>query len=238
MGVAERREREREEVRQKILDAARELFMSEGYEKVTMRRIAEAIEYSPTAIYLHFEDKDDLVLALCREDFGRLLAVFEKAELPRDPVDRIRQLGRAYARFGLENPNHYRFMFMTPRSPEHKPEAHGPRPPVVRVPPRGGQRGHRERRLRQERRGHGGRGALGLHPRSDGPPHLRAPRLLAPAAGARSRRPDDRGGPPRLPRPPPAHALTQDDRWSPSPARTSSTIVSASPSPSPGWPSR
>lgn len=126
MGVVERREREREEVRQKILDAARELFMSEGYEKVTMRRIAEAIEYSPTAIYLHFEDKDDLVLALCREDFGRLLAVFEKAELPRDPVDRIRQLGRAYARFGLENPNHYRFMFMTSRSPEHKPEPTDP----------------------------------------------------------------------------------------------------------------
>ena len=126
MGVAERREREREEVRHKILDAARELFVSEGYEKVTMRRIAEAIEYSPTAIYLHFEDKDDLVLALCREDFGRLLGVFEKAELPRDPVDRIRQLGLAYARFGLQNPNHYRFMFMTARAPEHKPEATDP----------------------------------------------------------------------------------------------------------------
>jgi AcrR family transcriptional regulator len=126
MGVMERREREREGVRQKILDAARELFMNEGYEKVTMRRIAEAIEYSPTAIYLHFEDKDDLVLALCHEDFGRLLTVFQKAELPRDPVDRIRQLGRAYARFGLDNPNHYRFMFMTARSPEHKPEPTDP----------------------------------------------------------------------------------------------------------------
>ena len=74
MGVTERREREREEVRTKILDAARDLFTSEGYEKVTMRRIAEAIEYSPTAIYLHFEDKEDLVLALCRQDFGKLLA--------------------------------------------------------------------------------------------------------------------------------------------------------------------
>ena len=126
MGVAERREREREEVRQKILDAARELFVSEGYEKVTMRRIAEAIEYSPTAIYLHFEDKDDLVLALCHDDFGRLLSVFQREELPKDPVDRIRQLGKAYARFGLENPNHYRFMFMTPRSPEHKADATDP----------------------------------------------------------------------------------------------------------------
>ncbi|HEY6548677.1 MAG TPA: TetR/AcrR family transcriptional regulator [Vicinamibacteria bacterium] len=124
--MTERREREREEVRTKILDAARELFMTEGYEKVTMRRIAEAIEYSPTAIYLHFEDKDDLVLALCRQDFGRLLQAFEGTPLPKDPVARIRALGRAYARFGLENPNHYRFMFMSPMKPDHAPEPTDP----------------------------------------------------------------------------------------------------------------
>lgn len=121
MGVTERREREREEVRRKILDAARDLFMSEGYEKVTMRRIAEAIEYSPTAIYLHFEDKDDLVLSLCRQDFGRLLAAFEGQPPPADPVEWIRQLGRAYAQFGLGSPNHYRFMFMTPLPKDHCP---------------------------------------------------------------------------------------------------------------------
>jgi len=126
MGVTERREREREEVRSKILDAARELFMTEGYERVTMRRIAEAIEYSPTAIYLHFEDKDDLVLALCRQDFGRLLSAFEDTPLPQEPVARIRALGRAYARFGLENPNHYRFMFMSPLKPDHTPEPTDP----------------------------------------------------------------------------------------------------------------
>jgi AcrR family transcriptional regulator len=126
MGVIERREREREEVRQKILDAARELFVSEGYDKVTMRRIAEAIEYSPTAIYLHFEDKDDLVLALCRQEFGRLLEVLESQPWPADPVERIRLSGRAYARFGIEHPNQYRFMFMTPLKPEHKPEPTDP----------------------------------------------------------------------------------------------------------------
>jgi len=113
MGITERREREKEEVRKKILDAARELFAEEGYGRVTMRRIAEAIEYSPTTIYLHFEDKEDLVRALCYEDFGRLLAVTEGAPVPDDPVDAIRQLGRAYVAFALENPNHYRYMFMT-----------------------------------------------------------------------------------------------------------------------------
>jgi AcrR family transcriptional regulator len=126
MGITERREREREEVRRKMLDAARDLFVTEGYERVTMRKIAEAIEYSPTAIYLHFEDKDDLVLALCREDFGRLLAAMESQAPPADPLEWIRQLGRAYARFAIENPNHYRFMFMTPLRPEHKPEPTDP----------------------------------------------------------------------------------------------------------------
>jgi AcrR family transcriptional regulator len=86
--------------------------MSEGYERVTMRRIADAIEYSPTAIYQHFQDKDALVRALCADEFGQLLKALPQKP-PADPVDGIRQLGLAYARFGLSHPNHYRFMFMT-----------------------------------------------------------------------------------------------------------------------------
>jgi AcrR family transcriptional regulator len=113
MGVTERREREREEVRRKILEAARELFAREGYERVTMRKVAQAIEYSATTIYHHFEDKDDLVDALCHEDFARLLGALTATGLPADPVLRIRQLGLAYASFGIRFPNHYRFMFMT-----------------------------------------------------------------------------------------------------------------------------
>ena len=69
MGPRERREREREETRTRILDAARELFAAEGYEAVTMRRIAERIEYSATAIYFHFKDKEALVKELCDVDF-------------------------------------------------------------------------------------------------------------------------------------------------------------------------
>jgi AcrR family transcriptional regulator len=115
MGITERREREREEVRRKILDAARDLFATEGYANVTMRKIAEVIEYSPTTIYGHFEDKDDLVEALCHEDFARLLAVFDEPTPLADPLERIRTLGRGYARFAQQNPNHYRFMFMTPK---------------------------------------------------------------------------------------------------------------------------
>jgi AcrR family transcriptional regulator len=121
MGVTERREREREEVRRKILDAARDLFATRGYDHVTMRAVADAIEYSPTAIYHHFEDKDDLVRALCNEDFGRLLHAFQKEAPPADPIEWIRQLGRAYARLGIETPNYYRFMFMTPLRPDYTP---------------------------------------------------------------------------------------------------------------------
>jgi len=119
MGIVERREREREEVRRKILDAAHELFAREGYDRVTMRRIAEAIEYSPTTIYNHFEDKDDLVQSLCDGDFARLLGALQAEPSLVDPVEHIRQLGLAYARFGVEYPNHYRFMFMTPAKFEH-----------------------------------------------------------------------------------------------------------------------
>ena len=129
MGITERREREKEEVRKRILDAARGLFEAEGYDKVTMRRIAGAIEYSPTTIYLHFEDKDDLVRALCDEDFGRLLEALSLLPPASDPVESIRQLGRAYVGFALQNPNHFRFMFM---SAHHKDEAHGPADPAWR----------------------------------------------------------------------------------------------------------
>src|ERR1044071_3169437 len=89
MGIAERREREREEGRKKILDAARELFATEGYERVTMRRIAEAIEYSPTTIYLHMKiDGGGRVLDRFRDAaHGDALVPFGGEELPRGVQD-------------------------------------------------------------------------------------------------------------------------------------------------------
>jgi AcrR family transcriptional regulator len=114
LGTTERRERERRKVREKILDAARELFAVEGYEAVTMRRIAERIEYSPTAIYFHFKDKETLLRELCDTDFGALAREFQKIARVEDPIERLRQTGRAYVAFGVAHPNHYRIMFMTP----------------------------------------------------------------------------------------------------------------------------
>jgi AcrR family transcriptional regulator len=117
MGPKERREREREETRTRILDAARDLFVAEGYDSVTMRRIAERIEYSPTAIYFHFRDKETLLNELCATDFLSLAHQFQKIARIADPVERLRKTGHAYVQFGIDNPNHYRLMFMTPKPP-------------------------------------------------------------------------------------------------------------------------
>ena len=118
MGVKERREREKSETRDKILDAARELFVTEGYEGVSMRRVAEKIEYSPTAIYLHFSDKEELFRELCHQDYARLAEVFRSTAVSTDPIERLRQIGEIYLDFGIRNPNHYKFMFMTPHPPQ------------------------------------------------------------------------------------------------------------------------
>lgn len=118
MGVLERREREQQELRQQILDATRELFAAEGYQAVTMRRIAEAIEHSPTAIYLYFKDKNELVNELCRADFRALAQEFRKIAEIHDPLKRLRNAALSYVEFGLRYPNHYCLMFMTPHPPQ------------------------------------------------------------------------------------------------------------------------
>ncbi len=86
-----------------------------------MRRVAEMIEYSPTAIYVHFADKEELFRELCHEDYARLAEVFQSSVISTDPLQRLRQIGAIYIDFGIRNPNHYKFMFMTPH-PGHEPD--------------------------------------------------------------------------------------------------------------------
>jgi AcrR family transcriptional regulator len=128
MGVQERRAREKKELRQEILDAARDLFVREGFENVSMRKIAEKIEYSPTTIYLYFQDKADLLDCICEETFARLVrkqtALDQTVE---HPFERLRRGLRAYIEFGLKHPNHYKVAFMMPDpfdDPEHCVRAH------------------------------------------------------------------------------------------------------------------
>lgn len=118
MGIRERREREKDATRQKILDAARELFTRQGYEAVSLRRIANAIEYSPTAIYVYFKDKAELMKELCAMDFEAFTASVGEFANVKDPVDRIRLSGEFYVRFATEHPDQFRLMFMTKPAPE------------------------------------------------------------------------------------------------------------------------
>ena len=116
MGVKERRQRERTEVRETILDAALEFFANEGVEGVTMRALADAIEYSPPVIYSHFRDKDALIRELCNRQLRALAKEFAKLANVADPVERLRGIGRVYVDFALEHPSHFRFMFLTPHA--------------------------------------------------------------------------------------------------------------------------
>src|SRR5271155_295807 len=119
MGVQERRAREKKELRQEILDAARDLFVRVGFENVSMRKIAEKIEYSPTTIYLYFQDKADLLDCICEETLGRLVrnqTVLDQTV--SDPLERLKRGFRSYIEFGLKYPNHYKVAFMMTRPPD------------------------------------------------------------------------------------------------------------------------
>src|SRR5262249_10775720 len=82
-----------------------------------MRKVAERVEYSPTAIYFHFQDKEALMRELCELDFAALAQQFQRIAREKDPIERLRKIGHAYVTFGIEHPNQYRLMFMTPRPP-------------------------------------------------------------------------------------------------------------------------
>jgi len=125
MGITERRERARQETRTLILDAAREMFAADGYEAVTLRKIAERVEYSPAAIYLHFADKEALFAELVAHDMVAFGARLLKLRKVAAPMERLRKAGQAYTDFALELPNHYRLLFMNVRPHDTAPPADG-----------------------------------------------------------------------------------------------------------------
>jgi AcrR family transcriptional regulator len=112
MGTVARRERERSELRAKILDAARNIVLREGFGALTIRKLAEAIEYAPGTLYLYFENRDAIARELSSEGFRSLLEAFAPASRVADPLARLETVGRAYVRFGMENPETYRLIFM------------------------------------------------------------------------------------------------------------------------------
>lgn len=112
MGIAERKERERIELRTRILDTAEALFLEEGFEKASMRNIAKLIEYSPATLYNHFQTKDEIFFELHSKYFDLLYSKMVPLREIEHPVERLRQLGRVYLRFALDHPKYYNLMFM------------------------------------------------------------------------------------------------------------------------------
>lgn len=113
MGVKERKERDKVEMRDKILQSAHKLFLDRGFEEVSIRNIAEAIEYSPATIYLYFKDKDEIFYAL----HGEAFKIFNQHMLGlvaiTDPFERLIAMGEEYLHFFHEHPKYYEIMFLT-----------------------------------------------------------------------------------------------------------------------------
>ncbi|RFS26412.1 TetR/AcrR family transcriptional regulator [Chitinophaga silvatica] len=112
MGIVERKEREKAEMRRRIADVAIKMFVEEGYEKVSIRNIADKIEYSPATIYLYFKDKDRLLYEVQTEAFHKLTDHFRDKITDKDPFKRLEQLAMAYIGFAWENPELYDLMFI------------------------------------------------------------------------------------------------------------------------------
>lgn len=112
MGIEERRDRERQAITDSILDAARELFLAEGYPNVSIRKIAERIEYSPAAIYSYYPSKDDIFLALAQEGFRRLDAKVQSAACTGDPLEDVRACWWTFYEFSKEQPEYFLLMFV------------------------------------------------------------------------------------------------------------------------------
>ncbi|WP_374193513.1 TetR/AcrR family transcriptional regulator [Trinickia mobilis] len=112
MGIAERKHRQKQALRERILEASRAIVMREGFAALSMRKIADAIEYSPATLYLHFESRDDIARALCAEGYEQLLASLAPHAQIAEPEKRLRAIAHAYVAFGLANRETYRLIFM------------------------------------------------------------------------------------------------------------------------------
>ncbi len=117
------RTRDKAQSRTRMLAAARRMFQRHGFEAASMRQIAKAAKCTPGALYVHFADKRELLVAMMDEDFALLSAGITACASIADPVLRLSETGRAYVRFALEHPQHYRMLFMT-QKPTIEPESY------------------------------------------------------------------------------------------------------------------
>ena len=111
MGIAERKAKEKEELKELILQAAKKLFAEKGIEQTTIRNIANAIEYSVGTVYVYFKDKKEILNELHTQGFKQLGGEMRVLFNVTDPMERLKALGRVYLQFAIENPDMYDLMF-------------------------------------------------------------------------------------------------------------------------------
>lgn len=122
MTQARGKELQKDELRQEMMDAARELFVEKGYDNVSMRKIAEKIGYSPTTIYLYFEDKADLLHQICEQAFAKLAkSILSISKRDGDPETKLRNGLREYIRFGLKHPSEFELVLIAPLPGKESP---------------------------------------------------------------------------------------------------------------------
>jgi AcrR family transcriptional regulator len=115
------RDRQKREIRARIVDVAHELVRREGFEALTMRRLAALAGCAPMSVYSYFPDKDAILAALAEDAFATLARRIE-ADPPADPMAALEDALLRYVDFGLANPEHYRIVF-TPRAAERSARA-------------------------------------------------------------------------------------------------------------------
>jgi len=111
MSVAERKARQKEELKALILKAARKLFVEKGIEQTTIRNIADSIDYSIGTVYLYFRDKNEILHALHTQSFADLGGQLKVLFNVKDPMERLKAMGKVYINYGLDNPDMYDLMF-------------------------------------------------------------------------------------------------------------------------------
>src|SRR5688500_2958677 len=112
MGITERKEKQKQEIRKMILDASMKLFAEQGFENVSIRKIADLIEYSPTTVYLYFKDKNEILFNLHEVGFRKMADYNADLWTIKNPLIRLHKMGENYIRFGVENPEYYDLMFI------------------------------------------------------------------------------------------------------------------------------
>jgi AcrR family transcriptional regulator len=123
MAQSSSRERRQQKTRQSILDAARQIILENGPAELSMRSLAERIDYSPSGLYEYFNGKEDIIHAVCDEGHSRLAAQMRLVDESLPPEEYLVQIGLGYIDFAAANPELFQLMFShLPGNPEQAEE--------------------------------------------------------------------------------------------------------------------